>query len=598
LIGVVTTSSGTTTQTVNYIYDAMDRRIGKQVFDGSGTRTVDERYALDGSGLAEVFNSAGTVQQRYFDNPNTGQALAEETPARTGDVMRWLLADREGTVKEVINNAGASTTDVLYDGYGNMVATLGTEALSRFGYTGQEQDAETGFTHNAARYYDPKDGQFISQDPSGLGPDANPYRYAGNNPVDFTDPTGLFGSRTGAVSLSTLGLSGPVQSSGFSFLANPLPQEAAPSFGDQMAAAHGPVPQAPPSVDSFGGPLGIGRNNDAKLKMQIIPLEDGSSRVVITSGHVDDGGFWYGGDPTFIGTNISSQTVGPSVSHDSIVRAFHGMVDSYEQFNAALAEANDKVSRFDSMLTTLPFGTAARDVSDNNVSWGTVGRTGADVLFFVGGPKGAGSTFALGGTAQPFVTLAAGGTVAKLALAATATGVGGYNVYQGRQQILNGNYAAGISQASLGLASGGYGLQAGQAALSSQTLIRPVQTMATGREWYDALSARYGAGNVEWTSGSGVTMQLPAGFPMPQGRLFRIDPPPRSGSFASDLEIALGSRPLNGIAHHDAFLQLNGEDNAFTNGSWANDAVHKAGHGVTTPAINSLPFGTEVIFKR
>jgi hypothetical protein len=40
--------------------------------------------------------------------------------------------------------------------------------------------------------YDPKVGRFLSQDPLGLGPDANPYRYVGNSPLTKVDPFGLW----------------------------------------------------------------------------------------------------------------------------------------------------------------------------------------------------------------------------------------------------------------------------------------------------------------------------------------------------------------------------------------------------------------------
>jgi RHS repeat-associated protein len=39
--------------------------------------------------------------------------------------------------------------------------------------------------------YDPTVGIFLSEDPTGLGPDTNPYRYCGNDPTNETDPTGL-----------------------------------------------------------------------------------------------------------------------------------------------------------------------------------------------------------------------------------------------------------------------------------------------------------------------------------------------------------------------------------------------------------------------
>jgi RHS repeat-associated protein len=43
-----------------------------------------------------------------------------------------------------------------------------------------------------ARWYDPEVGRFISEDPINLAGGINQYVYAGNNPVDFTDPYGLF----------------------------------------------------------------------------------------------------------------------------------------------------------------------------------------------------------------------------------------------------------------------------------------------------------------------------------------------------------------------------------------------------------------------
>ena len=59
----------------------------------------------------------------------------------------------------------------------------------RFG--GRELDSETGLYYNRARYYDPQVGRFVSEDPIGLQGGMNPYAYAGNDPVTFSDPFGL-----------------------------------------------------------------------------------------------------------------------------------------------------------------------------------------------------------------------------------------------------------------------------------------------------------------------------------------------------------------------------------------------------------------------
>lgn len=58
-------------------------------------------------------------------------------------------------------------------------------------FTGREYDSEIGLYYNRARYYNPKFGRFISQDPIGQVDDVNLYAYVGNNPVNAVDLSGL-----------------------------------------------------------------------------------------------------------------------------------------------------------------------------------------------------------------------------------------------------------------------------------------------------------------------------------------------------------------------------------------------------------------------
>jgi RHS repeat-associated protein len=59
-------------------------------------------------------------------------------------------------------------------------------------FTGREWDPETGLYYYRARYYDPKIGRFVSEDPIGLGGGVNFYGYVANNPVRSRDPLGLW----------------------------------------------------------------------------------------------------------------------------------------------------------------------------------------------------------------------------------------------------------------------------------------------------------------------------------------------------------------------------------------------------------------------
>ena len=66
-----------------------------------------------------------------------------------------------------------------------------TGLVVRFRMGDQEYDQETGLYHLGARYYDPQLGRFLSEDPIGIAGGLNLYAYAGNDPVNHRDPSGL-----------------------------------------------------------------------------------------------------------------------------------------------------------------------------------------------------------------------------------------------------------------------------------------------------------------------------------------------------------------------------------------------------------------------
>jgi len=85
-----------------------------------------------------------------------------------------------------------------YDVFGNLVTN--TEARSNLGwYRGDGIGGETGLDYFGARYMSSAQGRFTSPDPAGLGAVAlanpqtwNQYAYTLNNPLRFTDPTGMY----------------------------------------------------------------------------------------------------------------------------------------------------------------------------------------------------------------------------------------------------------------------------------------------------------------------------------------------------------------------------------------------------------------------
>jgi RHS repeat-associated protein len=82
-----------------------------------------------------------------------------------------------------------------YSPYGEVLSSEGS-VESPYQYAGEEFDEETGLLYLRARYYDPETDRFISRDPVRGTLDnslsQNPYAYALDNPVMYSDPSGEF----------------------------------------------------------------------------------------------------------------------------------------------------------------------------------------------------------------------------------------------------------------------------------------------------------------------------------------------------------------------------------------------------------------------
>jgi RHS repeat-associated protein len=87
--------------------------------------------------------------------------------------------------------------------FGETRVSEGATVENNLRFPGQYFDQETGLHYNYHRYYDPNTGRYFRPDPIGLAGGINPYLYATNNPVNFTDPTGEF-AITGSVALAFL----------------------------------------------------------------------------------------------------------------------------------------------------------------------------------------------------------------------------------------------------------------------------------------------------------------------------------------------------------------------------------------------------------
>jgi RHS repeat-associated protein len=100
--------------------------------------------------------------------------------------VAYAHPDALASVQRTTDSSATAVGSTPYDAFGAVRRRTGT-SLS-LGYSGQQRDAESGLSSLRARFYDPTTARFLSKDPVRGG---HGYAYANNNPVRFTDPTGM-----------------------------------------------------------------------------------------------------------------------------------------------------------------------------------------------------------------------------------------------------------------------------------------------------------------------------------------------------------------------------------------------------------------------
>jgi len=140
-------------------------------------------------------DGGGTRVAEYAYYPGTDRPHSVRRNGSNSAVYYYGL-DHPGHVLGLFNTSGALVWQTRYSTFGSELAGFprGAEPSENFiRFAGRELDVETGFYHMRARYYDPRAGRFISEDPIGLGGGINAYVFAANNPMNWRDPSGLQG---------------------------------------------------------------------------------------------------------------------------------------------------------------------------------------------------------------------------------------------------------------------------------------------------------------------------------------------------------------------------------------------------------------------
>lgn len=175
--------------TVSYQYNGGGQRVLKQAQTGAGQTKRLYVHGLNDYPLMEVsMNAAGVSTTTFYIYGPKGLIAIEQNDQRL-----FVLKDHLGSVRVVIDSTNKVKAYFNYSVFGNTMSSNIDSSISsiplNYLYTGQEIEPELGGIYNyRARLYDPGTGRFYSPDMDAQYP--NPYEYAGNNPVNFIDPSG------------------------------------------------------------------------------------------------------------------------------------------------------------------------------------------------------------------------------------------------------------------------------------------------------------------------------------------------------------------------------------------------------------------------
>ncbi|MGH6645595.1 RHS repeat-associated core domain-containing protein [Aquabacterium sp.] len=189
VISQVSSVVGGTTTTTSYNeiynYDHEGRRIARQMQTGSSL--YQSLYLYNGQDIHKEYALQWlTPVAAYTQGPGEDDPLIHQSSAGN----RYYHADGLGSPSLLTDVAGNLQAYRRFDPWGRVIGTGGT--MPTYGYSGREPDLSTGYMYYRARYYDPTLGRFLGRDPIGLEGGINAYAYVDNNPVNFTDPSGLY----------------------------------------------------------------------------------------------------------------------------------------------------------------------------------------------------------------------------------------------------------------------------------------------------------------------------------------------------------------------------------------------------------------------
>ncbi|MBI4510125.1 MAG: RHS repeat-associated core domain-containing protein [Deltaproteobacteria bacterium] len=183
-------------------YDAFGGVASVNIAQGRTVLRNDRRFGplVELAGYSAVGSVGGSngMSSTYFERRIPGpDGLI--VAIRTGDAgTRHVYPYSDQTAMRVgTNRHGAAVQEVAYTPFGSITKDTGQEGsaeYTKYLWNGGDSYKAFGLFHMGARAYEPITGRFVHRDPLMVARTSSrmhPYSFAHNDPVNFTDPSGL-----------------------------------------------------------------------------------------------------------------------------------------------------------------------------------------------------------------------------------------------------------------------------------------------------------------------------------------------------------------------------------------------------------------------
>ena len=175
----------------NYTYDAENRLIQ---IDSSAIQ-----YAYDYAGRRIKRTVSGTTTYYFYGLTGLMSEFSTQsgpTGAASTDRLQYRVGEQTGTAVMLVDPDGTPRENNRVFPFGEPWLSF-TSSNNSEKFTTYQHDGESDLDYAMARYYASRNGRFMTPDPGHVGANVgnpqswNVYTYAGNDPVNAVDPSGL-----------------------------------------------------------------------------------------------------------------------------------------------------------------------------------------------------------------------------------------------------------------------------------------------------------------------------------------------------------------------------------------------------------------------